>query len=85
MLPGVCEGGRGSDRSDERLSNDARPLVAGESNARAPAVRTFDGEPMDMLKTSNVSQSVVANIGLADWGHKELRIAETEMPSLMAI
>ncbi len=40
---------------------------------------------MDMLKTSNVSQSVVANIGLADWGHKELRIAETEMPSLMAI
>jgi len=27
----------------------------------------------------------VADIGLADWGRKEIRIAETEMPSLMAI
>lgn len=28
---------------------------------------------------------VVANLSLADWGHKEIRIAETEMPGLMAI
>ncbi len=28
---------------------------------------------------------VIADIGLADWGRKELRIAETEMPGLMAI
>ncbi len=28
---------------------------------------------------------VVANLGLADWGRKEIRIAETEMPGLMAI
>ena len=27
----------------------------------------------------------VADIGLADWGHKEIAIAETEMPGLMAI
>jgi len=27
----------------------------------------------------------VADITLADWGHKELRIAETEMPGLMAL
>ena len=27
----------------------------------------------------------IADIGLADWGRKELRIAETEMPGLMAI
>ena len=27
----------------------------------------------------------VADISLADWGHKEIRIAETEMPGLMAI
>ncbi len=27
----------------------------------------------------------VADIGLAEWGHKEIRIAETEMPGLMAI
>ena len=28
---------------------------------------------------------VVADISLADWGRKELNIAETEMPGLMAI
>ena len=27
----------------------------------------------------------VADVGLADWGRKEIRIAETEMPGLMAI
>jgi adenosylhomocysteinase len=27
----------------------------------------------------------IADIGLADWGRKEIRIAETEMPGLMAI
>ncbi len=27
----------------------------------------------------------IADIGLADWGHKEIKIAETEMPGLMAI
>ena len=27
----------------------------------------------------------VADIGLADWGRKELNIAETEMPGLMAL
>ena len=28
---------------------------------------------------------IVADIGLADWGRKEIAIAETEMPGLMAI
>ena len=28
---------------------------------------------------------VIADIGLADWGRKELSIAETEMPGLMAL
>ena len=28
---------------------------------------------------------VVADISLADWGRKELDIAETEMPGLMAL
>ena len=27
---------------------------------------------------------VIADIGLADWGNKEIEIAETEMPGLMA-
>ncbi|GIX22994.1 MAG: hypothetical protein KatS3mg122_0225 [Caldimonas sp.] len=30
-------------------------------------------------------QYVVADLSLADWGRKEIRIAETEMPGLMAI
>ena len=28
---------------------------------------------------------VIADLALADWGRKEIRIAETEMPGLMAI
>ncbi|MFN8998340.1 MAG: adenosylhomocysteinase, partial [Betaproteobacteria bacterium] len=32
-----------------------------------------------------VADHVVADISLADWGRKEIRIAETEMPGLMAI
>ncbi|QKD42817.1 adenosylhomocysteinase [Alicycliphilus denitrificans] len=28
---------------------------------------------------------IIADIGLADWGRKEIRIAETEMPGLMAV
>ncbi len=40
-----------------------------------------------VLKPSQQSSSdcVVADLALADWGRKEIRIAETEMPGLMAI
>ena len=31
------------------------------------------------------SDYIIADIGLADWGYKEFRIAETEMPGLMSI
>ncbi len=31
------------------------------------------------------SSYVIADLGLADWGRKELAIAETEMPGLMAL
>ena len=37
------------------------------------------------LPTPAPSDCVIADIGLADWGRKEIRIAETEMPGLMAI
>jgi len=40
-------------------------------NARNPALSPAD--------------CAIADIGLADWGRKEIRIAETEMPGLMAI
>jgi len=39
-------------------------------NARLPAVAT---------------DCVIADIGLADWGRKEIKVAEAEMPGLMAI
>ncbi|MDL2284034.1 adenosylhomocysteinase [Oxalobacter sp. OttesenSCG-928-P03] len=35
--------------------------------------------------TNIKNDCVIADINLADWGHKEIRIAETEMPGLMAI
>ena len=28
---------------------------------------------------------IITDIGLADWGHKEISIAESEMPGLMAL
>jgi len=36
-------------------------------------------------KTAKPNDYLIADIGLADWGRKELNIAETEMPGLMAI
>jgi adenosylhomocysteinase len=35
--------------------------------------------------TGGAADYVVADLALADWGRKEMRIAETEMPGLMAI
>ncbi|MDO8319218.1 adenosylhomocysteinase [Rhodoferax sp.] len=36
-------------------------------------------------KIAKSTDYIIADIGLADWGRKELNIAETEMPGLMAI
>ena len=38
-----------------------------------------------VLKPLHSDQYAIADLSLADWGRKELRIAETEMPALMAI
>ena len=38
-----------------------------------------------VLKPSAGNDFRVADLALADWGRKEIRIAETEMPGLMAI
>ena len=41
---------------------------------------------MNAVVDKNTSQDYkVADISLAEWGHKEIRIAETEMPGLMAL
>ena len=34
---------------------------------------------------NSTADYVIADLALADWGRKEIRIAETEMPGLMAI
>ena len=36
-------------------------------------------------KSTTSNDYFVADLSLADWGRKEIRIAETEMPGLMAI
>ena len=36
------------------------------------------------LNTS-AAEYKVADLGLADWGHKEISVAEHEMPGLMAV
>ena len=38
-----------------------------------------------MNTETTASDCKVADIGLADWGRKEIQIAETEMPALMAL
>lgn len=40
---------------------------------------------MNVASDSVFSDFHVADLSLADWGHRELRVAETEMPGLMAI
>ena len=37
------------------------------------------------IKNINKEDYIIKDIGLAEWGHKEFRIAETEMPGLMSI
>jgi adenosylhomocysteinase len=39
----------------------------------------------DVNSTTNKQDYKVADLSLADWGRKEIKIAETEMPGLMAI
>ncbi|HEB81512.1 MAG TPA: adenosylhomocysteinase [Gammaproteobacteria bacterium] len=38
-----------------------------------------------VVDTNNSTDYKVADISLAEWGHKEIRIAEVEMPGLMAL
>src|SRR5512139_3958312 len=40
---------------------------------------------MNAVLKSNFTDCKIADIGLADWGRREIAIAETEMPGLMAI
>src|SRR5688500_11328851 len=73
------------------LRRDARASLPGSPGW----VTTEQRRPFISQETLNVSTAVaesapftdyyVADIRLADWGRREIAIAETEMPGLMAI
>jgi adenosylhomocysteinase len=55
---------------------------------QAPGFRPRSQFSRSLTVSDAVTQTqdyVIADLGLADWGRKEIRIAETEMPGLMAI
>ena len=59
-----------------------------EKTDKIEIIKKFD--ITEILIMSKVVEKIgpdykVADISLADWGHKEMRIAETEMPGLMAL
>jgi adenosylhomocysteinase len=58
---------------------DRRPSTQGEDLMAPAATRTARSA------TAKAADHVVADISLADWGRKEIAIAEHEMPGLMAI
>jgi adenosylhomocysteinase len=67
------------------------PRTADERTGAPAPAGSGDGSPFDGVtmaavpKPDNVADYRIADIALADWGRKEVRIAETEMPGLMAI
>src|SRR5882762_7329886 len=83
-------------RSNKRLESRSLRSVAslqdkGSGSAKFNGARTGDGagafcfQEVKMKIDSKFSDFKVADLSLADWGRKEIRIAETEMPALMAI
>src|SRR5579864_1600297 len=67
--------------SGEGASFTLRPAI------RVPTQRVLNGEPrMNAALTPLPSDAyAVADLGLAAWGRKEIAIAESEMPALMAM
>ena len=50
-----------------------------------PCGSTSNGVQIERAILKSTNDYAVADLSLADWGRKEIRIAETEMPGLMAI
>jgi len=55
-----------------------RPILERESHE-------LDGGPMSVIATTQSSDFKVADLSLAEFGRKEIRLAEHEMPGLMAL
>src|SRR5215475_72898 len=63
----------------------SRGCAAATARRRLPTARTEPRTAMTAAaKATQAADYVVKDIGLADWGRKEIAIAETEMPGLMA-
>src|SRR5581483_6621885 len=63
---------------------DRVALLYAASHPRIAAPRRLDPSPTGTVMTTFTDYKV-ADISLADWGRKEIAIAETEMPGLMAL
>src|SRR5678809_1450914 len=49
------------------------------------ATATLTAHPYDLARKAGRLPYKVADLGLAEWGRKEIRLAEQEMPGLMAL
>src|SRR6266436_1204134 len=83
---------RSNKRLESRLLRSVASLLdKGSGSAKFNGARTGDGagafcfQEVKMKIDSKFSDFKVADLSLADWGRKEIRIAESEMPALMAI
>src|SRR5262245_24150790 len=77
-------------RGDRHCSRQWRPGIDDNSLTRrttemATAVTEKTKHAYDQAKQAGRQPFKVADLGLAEWGRKELRLAEHEMPGLMAI
>src|SRR5687768_16417360 len=52
---------------------------------RVMTTATMTAHPFDLAKAAGKLPFKVADLSLAEWGRKEIRLAEQEMPGLMAI
>ena len=72
--------------SKRRSPNPETTVIAVES---ADSCASLSDERMELIDMNAVTDKftdyVVADISLADWGRREIKIAETEMPGLMAV
>src|SRR4029079_10577673 len=72
--------------SGDRLRRDGRTSPPGRSLSPRRALDTNGVTDMNAVTDkAKFADFKVADLKLADWGRKEIAIAETEMPGLMAI
>ena len=69
----------------QRRSSTAREMSFFSSCGAVVPLIQLERTMNARLNTAVNADCVIADIGLADWGRKEIKIAETEMPGLMAI